>query len=150
MFTLLILVLLGLVLFMRFRPRGEPPELGAVEGKLRDCPPKPNCICTQASEAEKRMEAIPITGATNPIAVVRKILETTEGARVVTATDVYLHAEFTTQLMRFVDDVEFLVDPSTQLLHFRSASRIGHSDFGTNGRRMAALRSILLEQLKQP
>lgn len=144
---ILLLLAVVLLLFMRFRPRGAPPELGPVDGKLRDCPPKPNCICTHASDPGKRMEPIPLGSATDPIATVRRLLEATEGAQVVSSTDVYLRAEFTTRLLRFVDDVEFLVDPSTRLMHYRSASRIGHSDFGTNGRRMAELRARILAEL---
>lgn len=48
----------------------------------------------------------------------------------------YLRATFTSRLLRFVDDVEFLVDESENHLHFRSASRLGFTDFGANRRRM--------------
>ena len=44
----------------------------------------------------------------------------------------YLHYEFTSLLLRFVDDVEFLFDETTKTVHFRSASRTGHSDLGVN------------------
>jgi uncharacterized protein (DUF1499 family) len=67
------------------------------------------------------------------------VLQSTPRARVVEVEDVYLHAEFTTLLLRFVDDVEFLIDPVAKLVHFRSASRVGHSDLGTNRRRMSDL-----------
>ena len=42
---------------------------------------------------------------------------------VVTADDHYLHAEFTSALFRFVDDIEFVLDPENRVIHFRSASR---------------------------
>jgi uncharacterized protein (DUF1499 family) len=48
----------------------------------------------------------------------------------------YLHTTFTTQLFRFVDDVEFLFDYDAGVIHFRSASRTGYYDFGVNRRRM--------------
>lgn len=67
------------------------------------------------------------------------VLQSSRGVRVVEVEDVYLHAEFTTLLFRFVDDVEFLIDPVAKLVHFRSASRVGHSDLGTNRRRMSDL-----------
>ena len=37
---------------------------------------------------------------------------------------------------RFVDDVEFLINPEEQLIHSRSASRVGYSDLGVNRHRM--------------
>lgn len=56
--------------------------------------------------------------------------------RVVKADQLYLHIEFTSLIFRFVDDVEFLRDDANRCIHFRSASRIGHSDLGVNRRRM--------------
>ena len=41
---------------------------------------------------------------------------------------------------RFVDDVEFHLDPSGRVIQVRSASRLGHSDLGTNRRRVEAIR----------
>lgn len=61
-------------------------------------------------------------------------------ARVVTATDDYLHVEFTSAIWRFVDDVVFTVDGVARLIHVRSASRVGHYDFGANRRRVEAIR----------
>jgi len=51
-------------------------------------------------------------------------------------TDTYLYVEFTTALMRYVDDVEFCFDDAHKTIDFRSASRIGHSDLGVNRKRM--------------
>lgn len=48
----------------------------------------------------------------------------------------YLHAVATTPLMRFKDDLEFLISPDEHLIHFRSASRLGKSDLGKNRARM--------------
>jgi peptide-methionine (R)-S-oxide reductase len=56
--------------------------------------------------------------------------------RVVAVEDNYLHAEFTSRLFRFVDDVEFYVDEEQHEIHFRSASRVGYSDLGANRKRM--------------
>jgi uncharacterized protein (DUF1499 family) len=58
---------------------------------------------------------------------------------VVESTENYIHAVFTTRLMRYRDDVEFLIDSDAHLIHFRSASRVGTSDLGTNRRRMKGL-----------
>lgn len=55
----------------------------------------------------------------------------------------YLHFEFTSLLLRFVDDVEFLFDEKIGTIHFRSASRIGYGDFGVNRRRMEEIRKLV-------
>ena len=52
----------------------------------------------------------------------------------------YLHAEIRSLLFRFVDDVEFSLDSNAGLIHVRSASRVGYSDFGVNRKRVERIR----------
>jgi uncharacterized protein (DUF1499 family) len=61
-------------------------------------------------------------------------------ARVVKDEGNYMHAEFTSRIFRFVDDVEFVIDDAHKVIHFRSASRLGYSDFGVNRKRMEEIR----------
>lgn len=63
--------------------------------------------------------------------------------KLVEEDETYLHYEFTSLLLRFVDDVEFLFADETKTIHFRSASRTGHSDFGVNRRRMEEIRKLV-------
>jgi uncharacterized protein (DUF1499 family) len=62
---------------------------------------------------------------------------------VVTKTDQYLHAEVTSRIYRFVDDVEFYVDKQAGVIHCRSASRVGYSDFGVNRARIEQIRAAV-------
>jgi uncharacterized protein (DUF1499 family) len=64
-------------------------------------------------------------------------------AVIVTDDGNYIHAEFTSRLMGFVDDVEFLADPASDQVHVRSASRLGHSDLGVNGERVKMIRELM-------
>ena len=57
-------------------------------------------------------------------------------ATIIEEQDDYLYAEFRSRIFRFVDDVEFAVDNENNEVHFRSASRVGHSDLGVNRARM--------------
>jgi uncharacterized protein (DUF1499 family) len=119
----------------------RPSQLGVVQGRLADCPRSPNCVSTQADNDDQRMEPIPFSG---PPGEARQRLQTLirqmPRTRIVTSEDQYLHAEFRSALFRFVDDVEFLIDPEAQVIHFRSASRVGYSDLGVNRRRMERIR----------
>ena len=63
------------------------------------------------------------------------------GTRIITQDVLYWHVEFTTQLFRFIDDVEFYFDESQSLIHLRSASRQGYWDLGVNRRRVENIRS---------
>jgi len=40
-----------------------------------------------------------------------------------------------------VDDVEFWIDAPNQVIHFRSASRVGRGDLGANRARVEAIRA---------
>jgi uncharacterized protein (DUF1499 family) len=48
----------------------------------------------------------------------------------------YVRAEARSRMLRFVDDVEVVVDGPARVVRFRSASRVGRSDLGVNRRRM--------------
>jgi uncharacterized protein (DUF1499 family) len=62
---------------------------------------------------------------------------------IVTERPGYLHAEFTSRVLGFVDDVEFQLDAGARDIHVRSASRLGRSDFGVNRARIEAIRARL-------
>lgn len=68
--------------------------------------------------------------------------------RIIKDTGLYLHAECRT-LLGFVDDVEFMAEPRANLLHVRSASRLGLSDLGVNGRRVDRIRDRFREILNE-
>jgi uncharacterized protein (DUF1499 family) len=72
-------------------------------------------------------------------------LEARPRVEVVTGEPDYLHAVFTTRLMRYRDDVEFLRDAGASKIDVRSASRVGYSDMGANRARIESLRSALAE-----
>jgi len=57
----------------------------------------------------------------------------------------YVHAEFTTPLVRYQDDVEFLIRDDGRI-DVRSSARIGWYDWETNRKRVEALRAALLER----
>ena len=55
-------------------------------------------------------------------------------------TETTLHAEATSLVLHFVDDIDAILDVDAGLIHIRSASRMGHSDFGVNRKRIESLR----------
>ena len=122
----------------------RPDNLGVKAGRL--APPKstPNCVSSQAdpSDAEHYIAPIPFKGdAAAAMAAVRKAVEGMRDSTIVRVEGNYLHAEYRTKTMRFVDDVEFLYDDKAGLIHVRSASRLGRRDFGVNRARVEALRA---------
>src|SRR5262245_54492778 len=125
----------------------RPANLGVTDGQLSACPDKPNCVCTRAADPRHQIAPIPFQGsAADTLQRLRDVVAAQPRARVVTASGNYLHAEFTSLIFRFVDDVEFLIDEPAGVIHFRSASRAGYSDLGVNRARMEALRRAFQEQ----
>ena len=117
-----------------------PAALGVRDGALAPCPRTPNFVSTGATDARHRMPPLAYSGAPgDALARLRAIVAACPRARVVEASERYLRAEFRSRVFRFVDDVEFLADPAAQVVHFRSASRLGRSDFGVNRRRMETI-----------
>lgn len=118
----------------------RPKTLGLRDGRLAPCPNSPNCVSTQADREHQRMDSIPLTiNAAEAMRTLKQVVSTMPRTQIVTADDNYLHVEFTSALFRFVDDVEFFLDHEQRAIHFRSASRSGHSDFGVNRKRMQAI-----------
>ena len=122
----------------------EPKNLGVRDSRLSACPDSPNCVSSQA--ADQRHAIAPLFFSDDGQAAlekIHKILQGWPGVRIISQTPGYLHAEFTSTLFRFVDDVEFVVVPNEGVIHFRSCSRVGYSDLGANRHRMESLRKKL-------
>lgn len=113
----------------------RPDNLGVQDGQLASCPDSPNCV----SSFEDR-ESHGIAPISASLAQVRQAIENMEGAQIISEGDGYLHAEFTTKLMGYVDDVEILESANEGICHVRSASRLGYSDMGVNRKRVEAIR----------
>jgi uncharacterized protein (DUF1499 family) len=113
---------------------------------LEPCPRTPNCVSTQAEDPAKRMDPIPFRG--DLVASRQRLLDLLNSlprVRIEESDETRVHAVFTTPLLRFRDDVVFAFDPEAEVIHFRSASRIGRSDWGTNRKRMEELTRLYEE-----
>lgn len=113
---------------------------------LTPCPKTPNCVSTQATDPNKHMAPIPFRGDLDTARTrLLALLSHESRVEVLETRENYVHAVFTTFLLRFKDDVEFAFDAEAGVIHFRSASRVGTSDLGTNRRRMERLSREFLE-----
>lgn len=118
---------------------GEPPQdIGIQNGRLAPCPDSPNCVSSYAGD-----EAHGITPLAATLPEIENVLLSMDRTNIVESRGNYLYAEFTSRLMGFVDDVEFLYDPQAGVTHVRSASRLGYSDLGANRSRIEAIRNRL-------
>jgi len=111
---------------------------GLIEGKLKKCPNKPNCINTEYHEDISHY----VTPLDYPLSKSKLIILLSKetiiemGGEIVFEEKNYLAAKFTSAFFRFVDDFEVRCCDELNQLHIRSASRIGYSDFGVNKHRV--------------
>jgi len=130
----------------------RPESLGVSNGTLTPCPATPNCVSSQSSPADTEhfISAMPYA---IPEELLRQnileVLNETPRTKIVTASNDCIHVESTSLFLRFTDDFEFYIDSREKLLHFRSASRVGRSDFGTNRKRVEAFKKELLTTLTE-
>ena len=128
---------------------GFPDNLELKNQLLSPCPGTPNCVSSQEKNLEHRIQPITFEGSLKLAKEsLHRVINSMRGTRILTQDVLYWHVEFTTQLLRFIDDVEFYFDGSQSLIHVRSASRQGYWDLGVNRRRVETIRSRFEEFIK--
>ncbi|MFK0732629.1 MAG: DUF1499 domain-containing protein [Gloeotrichia echinulata HAB0833] len=118
--------------------------LGVDNGHLTACPASDNCVVSQNADPKHAIDPIPYHVDRNAAReIVVKVLTVVPRTEVVEQTDNYIHATSKSRIFKFVDDVEFYFPPDESVIHMRSASRVGDSDFGVNRRRVEQIRLAL-------
>ncbi|MEL7297493.1 MAG: DUF1499 domain-containing protein [Pseudomonadota bacterium] len=129
--VLVVLAVGGLFFLGSKSQSGAAP--GLVDDKLAACPSSPNCVSSEAGTPDdKSVSALPASAWSALPAAISAL-----GGTVTKTENNYLAAEFTSKTFKFVDDVEFRRDGD--VVHVRSASRVGYSDAGANAARVASL-----------
>lgn len=96
-----------------------------------------NCVSTANEKGGRSMNPISYScSASEAMNHLRNVLYSMKGAEIAEQSGTRLHAVFTSDKMKFKDDVEFEMNDKAKKIHFRSASRTGYYDFGVNRRRM--------------
>jgi uncharacterized protein (DUF1499 family) len=122
----------------------RPADLGLHDARLREGDWRPNWVSSQvpAADAKHHVEPLKFTGEA---ALAWKALGDAIGAmpraKVVTRESRYMHVEFSSSAMGFVDDAEFALDEAAGVIHVRSGARLGVRDFSVNRERLEAIRA---------
>ena len=115
--------------------------------RLQACPSSPNCVSSDSDSEQHQIAAIePRESLEKSWAAIKAYIQRTPRFALIEQQEHYLKAEATTLIMRFTDDVEFEMRPQQNIIAVRSTSRVGHSDFGVNRKRIEAIRTHLQEQ----
>ncbi len=112
--------------------------------QLPPCLDTPNCVSSQATDKGHYIAPFKIFGDPKfAWAELRKAIMAHDRMFITHETDNTLHAEATSLVLHFVDDIDAILDTEAGLIHVRSASRRGHSDFGVNRKRIEKFRAQL-------
>jgi len=117
---------------------------GLVDGMLSQCPDKPNCVCSEYIADTSHYITpliIPKNNAVDTVTVLKNVIREMGGTIQVESRD-YIAATFTSVIFKFVDDLELRIDSDKNIIHIRSASRVGHGDMGVNKKRTDLLKEL--------
>lgn len=121
----------------------RPTDLGVADGRLSACPSSPNCVTSLPTDALHQVAAFEIVGDPGSAwRAAREAVLALPRTTLVIDDAGYLHAECTSALMRYVDDLELHLDG--RVIQVRSASRVGYGDMGVNRERVENLRAALV------
>jgi uncharacterized protein (DUF1499 family) len=132
--------------------RGKAPaDLGLKEGKLKRPSRTPNSVTSQADlwpdhpqKAYSQIAPFKISGdGSAEMQKIAEVLKAMPRTVIVQQEPGYIYAQSTTQLLKFTDDIEFVLDAKAGVIHVRSASRIGRKDFGVNRARVESIHKAL-------
>ena len=123
----------------------RPTDLGLTQGALKPCPSSPNCVSSGAEDEGHKVAPLALRApAAAAWAEARTAVLALPRTVIVSEREGYLHAESTSALMGYVDDLELALSASGDCIEVRSASRIGYGDGGVNRERVEALRRALV------
>jgi uncharacterized protein (DUF1499 family) len=130
-----------------------PSNIGVANERLKPPSKTRNSVSSQAHLHAGLMDAnqlqyasiepLPFknNNAANSMQILIAILKRMPGVTIIDAKPDYIYAQATSKVLKFVDDVEFWVNPAKGVIEVRSASRLGREDFGVNRARIEAIRA---------
>ena len=128
----------------------QPNNIGVSSDRLKPPSKTRNSVSSQAhlhtdhvQMQYASIEPLPYknSNAANSMQVLLSVLKSMPGVTIVDAKPDYIYAQSQTKVLKFVDDVEFWVNPAKGVIDVRSASRLGREDFGVNRERIEAIRA---------
>jgi len=151
-FTILALfILFVIILFfiLSYLSRSDN-AVGIVNGKLSQCPDKPNCVCSEFSDDREHFIApinIPENAADESLRMLKEAIQESGGV-IQSESDTYLAGIYTSKFFRFIDDLEIRIDSAEGLIHIRSASRAGYGDMGVNSKRVELIKALFSQKME--
>lgn len=132
-------ILICIAFFFMGRSSASGSPAGLIDGRLAPLPNKPNAVSSEMGTSDDKAVA-PISATLNQVIAA---IEQTGGTITSQKAD-YVSAVYSSNIFKFIDDVELRQEGD--LVHIRSASRVGYSDRGVNKKRVESIRSAIKPQ----
>ena len=100
--------------------------------------------CIQVSHCVR--DELNVERIESPYEKVKSIIQNSARTKIVELDGDYLHAEVTSRIMKYVDDLEISFLPEENNLIIRSESRVGDGDFGVNRKRVDLIINKLIDK----
>jgi len=144
--TAIVFLLVLMPALLSVGSRFQIPLLGLRAGRLLPCPARPNCVCSEEPGMASAIAPLRFSGESDrawarAVRIVQNI-----GGQILREENGYLHAVFRSGFYRFIDDLELRLDQEHRVIHLRSASRAGYSDFGANRIRVDQVQALFQDE----
>jgi uncharacterized protein (DUF1499 family) len=145
-FVIIISIVISFVVLGKISKSGKAP--GLFKGVLLKCPDKPNCVCSEQNDDNGHF-IDPVLILKNKQINTQQVLKEIIlelGGEIHADSEKYLWATFSSSFFGFVDDLEIRIDSNQSVIHIRSASRVGYSDFGANKKRADLIKKLFYKK----
>ena len=138
-------LLIRMMMFLTACSSTPSENIGVNNGMLKPCPDSPNCVSSLSDKEGHQIEPLHYDGPQQQAREkLLQVLANYTRTKVVESRDDYIHAECRSLILRFVDDLEFYFPTNETVIHVRSASRVGYSDWGVNRKRIEEIRGLFV------
>lgn len=135
-FKIIILIVSVLLIFQIYKNLTVPNTVGLETGEFKPLKESPNGVSSQSTIKERQVAPFQMnTSVSEARKKVKTLILSYDNTKLIKESDNYLHFVFTTEVFHFKDDVEFYFNSEKNIIDFKSQSRIGYSDMGTNRKR---------------
>ena len=123
-----------------------PKDIGVFNNKFSPCPESPNCVSSDANDKDHFIQVFKLNQSLeNNWKNIFDMVSSLSRTKIISFNEQYIHAECSSAIFGFVDDLQLHLRKKDEIVAVKSASRLGYSDFGVNRRRVTDLRELLLE-----
>jgi uncharacterized protein (DUF1499 family) len=121
-------------------------SLESIVSVISNSPSSPNYVSSMATDKDQFLTPWKFNSSLKETKEkLHQIISKMDRSKIVQNHERFIYAVFTSKFFRFKDDLYIYFDTDKQLIHFKSQSRLGHSDLGVNKKRILSIKEKFLK-----